>query len=211
MPDPSVARRRPPRPEREAAILDAAFAEFAARGFAATRLDDLAARLGIAKGTLYLYFPSKEALFEAAVRRRMAEPLAAIEAEAGAATDGGRGALPALLGMVAVLQRELRRPGPLEVMRLLVAEAPRFPQLAAFYHRAVVRRALGALRRVLEAGEARGELRAGAALDLPQLLVAPLLQAALWRLVFGQAGIPPMDGPALEAAHREMLERWLRP
>jgi AcrR family transcriptional regulator len=202
-------RRRMERAEREAAILEAAFTEFATNGFAAARLDDLAARLGIAKGTLYLYFPSKEALFEAAVRRRLAEPLAAIEAQAMTAAEG-RDALSALFNVIAVLGRAFRQPDSLALLRLLVSEAHRFPQLGALYHRAVARRGLAAIRRVLEAGEARGELRAGAARELPQLLVAPLLQAALWRLIFGPARIPPMDGPMLEAAHREMLARWLQ-
>src|SRR5215211_4497678 len=124
-PNASPRRRRVPRQERDAAILDAAFAAFAVEGFAAVRLDELAARLGIAKGTIYLYYPSKEALFGAAVRRRMAGPLQGLESAAAAAASG-QDAMTALLGLVKLFHEGMRQPGPSEVMRLLVAEGHRF-------------------------------------------------------------------------------------
>ncbi len=129
-------RRKEARPEE---ILSAALESFAARGFAATRIEDVAARAGISKGTLYLYFDGKEELFKAVVRQALLPNLARIEALA--ATFEGPSALllERLLATIAGVINS--RVGA--IPKLVIAEAGNFPDLARFYLAEVVQRGLG--------------------------------------------------------------------
>ena len=124
--------------ERRDAILDAALNEFSARGFAATRLDDVAKRAGVAKGTIYLHFKDKESLFQELIRSKMAPVVGTLEATF--AAD-----LP--LHMVVdkaidVFVREVYGSHRKDLIRLIISEGPRFPALAEFYYRKVLSRIL---------------------------------------------------------------------
>lgn len=187
---PQGARRgRPRRDSRPEEILDAALAEFAENGFDRTRLDAVARRAGIAKGTLYLYHDSKEALFEAVVRARVSPTLDAVEVM----VDRFEGSTEELLRLVLKVFYARIEDGALpQIMRILIAEGARFPRLIDFYHREVLSKGEGALRRILARGVERGELRDGAAARLPQAVMAPGIAAALWTLAFDRvAPIPP--------------------
>ncbi|HKG76053.1 MAG TPA: helix-turn-helix domain-containing protein, partial [Beijerinckiaceae bacterium] len=143
----AIARRARSEEERQAklqAILDAALDVFAEKGFADTRLDDVAARAGVAKGTIYLYVESKQALFEALVRSGITAPLAAVEAQVLALDATAETMLRMLF---AALRREVLQTRRKEIVRLVLAEAHRFPDIAAFYHREVVSRGMALLRR----------------------------------------------------------------
>ena len=131
-----LPRRR--KDTRPAELLDAALEVFAEKGFAAARMEDIAARAGAAKGTLYLYFPSKEAVFEALVRTLIVPNLDRAEAIA-AGTYGPGGALAAaVVPHVAAIIRD----GRLVVLpRLLIGELHKFPELARFYKTTVADRA----------------------------------------------------------------------
>ena len=134
------------RDERRAAILAAALEEFAARGFAATRLDDVARRAGVAKGTIYLHFRDKESLFQELVRAMLSPLVGTIEAAA--LRD-----LPirAVVEMIVDLfVNEIYGTRRKDVIRLIIAEGPRFPKLAEFYYREVIARVLAAMRAHLE-------------------------------------------------------------
>src|SRR3989449_2198439 len=118
------------RDERRAAILAAALEEFAARGFAATRLDDVARRAGVAKGTIYLHFRDKESLFQELVRA-MLSPIVGV-VEAAPMAD-----LPVRIvaeTLIDVFIREVYGTRRKDVIRLIIAEGPRFPKLAEFYY-----------------------------------------------------------------------------
>src|ERR1043166_7416560 len=163
-------------PDRREAILAAALDEFSARGFAAARLDDVARRAGVAKGTIYLYFRDKEALFQELVRSVIG-PLVA-RFEAAAEID-----LPARViaeRLVDMFVREVSGTRRKDVIRLIIAEGPRFPKLAEFYYREVIARVIAAVRGLLRRAAARGEIGADALARFPQLLVAPGLVAIVW-------------------------------
>lgn len=165
---------------RRDAILRAALDEFSERGFASARLDDVAKRAGIAKGTIYLYFRDKEALFQELIMA-MLGPLIA-EMKALPTHDvPARVALERLLGVFAT---EVYGTPRRHVLRLVMNEGPRFPRLAEFHYRNVVEPAIGAIRTLLARAVERGELRHRALVDYPQLVVAPGLLSVIWSGMF---------------------------
>src|SRR5215472_4124667 len=141
--------------ERPAEIAAAALTCFAERGFAATRLDDVARRAGVTKGTLYLYFPNKEELFKAVVRQELLPNIARLEVMLGAADAPAARLLEELLDAWA----ELVAAPVSAIPKIIVAEAGNFPDLARFYREEVVDRGFAVFRRVLRAGIERGEFR----------------------------------------------------
>ena len=194
-PGPRAARQA----ERRQAILDAALDEFAARGFAATRLDDVAVRAGVAKGTIYLYFRDKESLFQELVRTLLS-PLI------GTLIDGHLSDLPVRAvgeAVADVFLREIFGTRRKDVIRLIIAEGPRFPKLAEFYYHEVIERVMPAMRAIMARAVARGELKSDALARFPPLLVAPALMAIVWEGLFGR--FAPLDVRALMRAHIDLL------
>jgi AcrR family transcriptional regulator len=196
---PARARKVEPAARRQA-ILDAALDVFAERGFEAARLDDVAARAGVAKGTLYLYFRDKEALFEELVRGAVS-PI--IEAASRAASAPNVPAQAVLETFFDLFRKEVLGTKRKLLLRLIIAEGPRFPRVAEFYHREVVTRGIGLMRQVAERAVRKGEFSGDAAARFPQLIVAPLILAVVWDSLF--ARIDPLDVAGLLRAHREML------
>jgi AcrR family transcriptional regulator len=195
----AASRQGPRRGERRDAIIAAALEEFSASGFAATRLDDVARRAGVAKGTIYLYFRDKESLFQELVRV-MVHPLV------GAITTAPLQDLPirAVLEMILeVFVKEILGTRRKDVLRLIIAEGPRFPKLAEFYYREVIARVLPILRARLTLAVERGELPNDALARFPQLLVAPGLMAIIWDGLFER--FEHLDVRALMRAHLEVL------
>ncbi len=181
-------------------IVTAALEEFFLQGFAAARLDAIAERAGIGKGTIYLYFDSKEALFEAAVRSIVAPILDQAErfaiAPQGSAADMLRMMIRTFYEQVVATERR-------RILRLLIAEGPRFPRLISFYHREVVSRGMAGLRGILRYGVARGEFRADLPVDYPQVIVGPALVGAIWHLLF--LDLEPLDIDGLCNAHLDVI------
>ncbi len=204
---PQRGRKRPnsPRPrtarqsERREAILAAALEEFSARGFAATRLDDVAHRAGVAKGTIYLYFHDKENLFQELIRSQLSPVVGSLQAALG--TD--RSLREVAEQAAEVFLREIYGTRRKDVIRLVISEGPRFPQLAEFYYREVIARIIAALRPMLQRAVERGELRAGAVIRFPQLLGAPGIIAIVWNALFGK--IDPLDARAFVSAHLDLV------
>ena len=187
------------RDERRAAILAAALKEFAARGFAATRLDDVARRAGVAKGTIYLHFRDKESLFQELVRSMLSPLVGTIEAAA--LRD-----LPiraVLEVIVDLFVNEIYGTRRKDVIRLIIAEGSRFPKLAEFYYHEVIARVLPVVRARLTLAVERGELPHDALARFPQLLVAPALVSIIWNALFGR--LAPLDVRELMRAHLEVL------
>jgi AcrR family transcriptional regulator len=197
-------RRR--KTDRPAEILSAALASFAEHGFAATRLDDVAARAGVTKGTLYLYFDSKEELFKAVVRQQMVPNLERAEAMvAGSAASS----LDLLERLVRTFAREVIGSPIGAIPKLVLTEVGNFPDLARFYREAVVDRGKALLRKVIERGVAAGELRPVDVENTVTCIVAPLLLAALWRHSFEHHAGPALDLDALCRAELDLLRRGL--
>jgi AcrR family transcriptional regulator len=195
------ARRRRDREIRESEILEAAFEEFAAHGFAAARLEDVARRAGVAKGLPNFYFESKEALFKAVLHRLVLPDWNALGAQFEQSDESTAALLGALIGVA--YQRLVNNPRAHQLLRLLIAEGPRFPELTGFYHAEFIERALALLAKLLARGVERGEIRSGPILDYPQAIMAPALMAVLWQLLF--ADRQPLDLARFFDAHLDLV------
>jgi AcrR family transcriptional regulator len=193
---------------RQRQILEAAFDEFAANGYAAARLDGVAKRANIAKGTIYLYFKNKELLFQAVVRSLVHPAPEQLEPPAAADT---RGSTETKIRELVSRQyaQFVRNERARELFRLVVAESRRFPELSRSYHRDAIEPELGALRQFVRTGMASGVFRKTTAGDFPQILLAPALVAAVGILLFGKRSAAELE--AYEQAHVEFVSRVLLP
>lgn len=206
-----AGREAPPRRRRKEArpaeLVAAGLAEFARHGYAATRLEDVARRAGVAKGTIYRYFADKEALFLAAVRTEVApvfdEVVGLVDAYPGTTRD--------LLGLlIGAVHRQLVGSELRVLMRVIIAEGERFPALTEHYYAETVSKGRALLERIVARGLSRGEVRPGAAADLPLVVVAPAIMAALWRMTFDRHA--HIDAEAFLAAHLDLVcDGLLRP
>jgi len=186
--------------ERRGAIIEAAMDEFIARGFAATRLDDIARRAGVAKGTIYLHFKDKESMFEELIRTAivpMINRLWATPPQPGASVrDMVEGFAKTFIEEVATTRRG-------DLVRLIVAEGPRFPAVADFYYREVVSRGLAGMRALIELGIARGEIQHKNLARFPQIMVAPALIAVIWQSLFSRHA--PLDALEMFRVHLDLI------
>jgi AcrR family transcriptional regulator len=186
--------------ERRGAIIEAAMDEFISRGFAATRLDDVASRAGVAKGTIYLHFKDKESMFEELIRTAIVPlvvRLGSTPPPAGASVrDMVEGFARTFIQEVATTRRG-------DIVRLIVAEGPRFPAVADFYYREVVTRGLAGMRALIELGIARGEIQNKNLARFPQILVAPALIAVIWQSLFSRHA--PLDAIEMFRVHLDLI------
>lgn len=184
--------RRRRKEARPGEIVAAALETFVEKGFAATRLDDVAARAGVSKGTVYLYFESKEALFKAAIEAAMTP---AVEAAEALANDGARPAADLLRDFVAGWWSMVGNTAAGGLPKLLVAESGNFPEIAHWFHESIIRRAQKAMARIIEVGIARGEFRAADADVSARVFFAPMFSYVLWSRSFDPAacGLPPPE------------------
>ncbi len=168
-------RRKDARPGE---ILDAALMLFVERGFAATKLDDVARKAGLSKGSVYLYFENKETLFRAVVREMVLPEIKRVEQQ----VDRYRGPAQELVRKLVYqwwsMVGESRLSG---VPKLLVSEASNFPELARFFVDQVIRRVRRVFVRVLQQGIDRGEFRECDVNHAVRVLIAPLVFAAIWQ------------------------------
>jgi AcrR family transcriptional regulator len=186
--------------------LAAAVEEFADRGYSATRLDDVARRADIAKGTIYLYYASKEELFQAVVRGAVAPQLAQLEA---AAVSYSGSAESFLRGPFLLLQSHLLGSDVRKLLRVLLVEGSQFPELTEFYYREVVSRGLALMSALIARGVERGEFRETALSEMPQPLIAGALLGLLWESLFGRA--LPLDTERLLETHISLILDGLKP
>jgi len=178
MPEPRYRRRKEERPQE---ITAAALAAFAEKGYAATRVDDVAKRAGVSKGLLYLYFKTKEELFKAVVRSFVVPKIDALVAIIDSSELSSEEFLRGpFLDFVKTL------PGsPVSVLiRLMIAEGPKHPDLLQFYWDKVVSRGLAAITELLERGVENGEFQRSAVNDLPHLFVMPVVFSVVFKSLF---------------------------
>lgn len=184
---PRWERRKDARPQE---LLDAALELFVERGFAATRLEDVAARAGVSKGTLYLYFANKQELFKAVVR----ENIVPVIGEAEQIVEQFQGPTPALYREI--MRGWWMRLGESKlsgIAKLVMSESGNFPEIANFYYEEVIRRGQAMIERLLVRGIERGEFRALDAKVLRQVLAAPVIMLMLWKHSFGPCSKEPVD------------------
>jgi len=184
--------------ERRGAILAAALDEFSTRGFEAARLDDVARRAGVAKGTIYLYFRDKESLFQELIRSMLTPLIGTIEAMGEADVP-----LSVMAEHIADLfVREVYETRRKDVIRLMISEGRRFPKLAEFYYREVLSRIIAAIRAILRRAAARGEIPESL-VEFPQIIAAPGLVAIVWNGLFER--FEPLDIRKMMKTHVELL------
>lgn len=171
----SHRRRKEARPaELTAAALDL----FVEKGYAATRLEDVAARAGVSKGTLYLYFDGKEALFKTVVREGILPALAEGESLVSGFSGDSAELLREVVGSMWRLIGSQRLGG---IPKLVFAEARNFPEIARFYHEEVILRGTALIRSVIERGIARGEFRPANLDAAIHIVISPVLMRMIWR------------------------------
>jgi len=200
MAQPRYQRRKEDRPQE---ITEAAFAAFAEKGFTATKVEEVARRAGVSKGLLYLYFKTKEELFKAVIRNvvtprvdELTRTLDDSELDAEAFIRGP---------LLAFMQRLPGSPASV-VIRLMISEAPKHPDLVEYYWDNVASRGLAALRRLLERGVENGEFRRTAVNELPQLFVAPVMMSIVWGIVFADRSL---DTDKLIETHVDMILAYI--
>ena len=201
---PRWERRKEARPQE---LVAAALEEFVEKGFAATRLDDVAARAGVSKGTLYLYFDSKEELFKAVIQSAVVP----VVAQGEQMVAGFEGSAADLLRQIALAWWRLfasTRVGG--IPKLMISESKNFPDLAQYYHDNVIARGKQIFARVLERGVASGEFRRVDPEYACQVLMAPLLMLALWTHSFATCAPRELDPERYLGVVTDMLVDGLR-
>lgn len=184
--------RRRRKEARPGELLAAALDVFVEKGFAATKLDEVAARAGVSKGTVYLYFKSKEALFKAVIEAGLTPAVETVEAIAG---ETGRTAAERLKRFVDHWWGAMGSTPYGSLPKLLVAEGRNFPDVAQWFHDAMVRRAQKAMASIIEAGVASGEFREVDADLAARMFFAPMFSYLLWQRAFGETmcDLPPPE------------------
>jgi len=196
---PKFQRRAEERPRE---ICAAALAVFAEKGFAAARLDEIARRAGVSKGTLYLYFADKEALFRAVVRDTVSPNIDAVRASL-EATD-----LPFAEIVRAFLPRfaELTSRLPIgAVAKMVIGESRNFPELAKVWHDVVLAKAIGTLAGLIERAQQRGEVRSGDPRLQAFSLMGAMMMGVIWHETLEPVGGAPLDVEALARQHVETI------
>lgn len=179
MAKPRFRRRKEDRPQE---ITAAALEAFAEKGYSATRVTDVAKRAGVSKGLLYLYFRTKEELFKAVIKSFVSPRIDALKSE----IEGTElSAEDYLRGPFVAFAKQVPKSPARVLLRLMVSEGAKHPDLTDWYHENVVSQGLAALRSLIERGVRNGEFRKSALLEFPHLLVAPVVFAMAWSLVFG--------------------------
>jgi AcrR family transcriptional regulator len=172
---PRWERRKDARPQE---LLEAAIDLFVERGYAATRLEDVARRAGVSKGTLYLYYENKEELFKAVVRGNIVPVIGEVETSV-AEFEGHSADL--LRQLIHAWWQRLGATKASGIIKLVMAEADNFPELARFYQEEVINRGTAAMSGMLERAIARGEFRPMDITLLTQVLLAPMLMLITWK------------------------------
>lgn len=172
---PRWERRKEARPHE---LLASAIDLFVERGFAATRLEDVARRAGVSKGTLYLYYTNKEDLFKAVVRQSILPTID--DAETSVAEFEGHSA-ELLRHVILNWWRRVGSTKASGISKLILAEADNFPELARFYQQEVMSRGVRTIASMLERGIERGEFRAIDIAQTSQVLIAPMMMLSTWK------------------------------
>jgi len=185
--------------ERRQAIVEAALEEFVARGFTATRLDDIAKRAGVAKGTIYLHFKDKESMFEELIRTAIVPLVGRITAP----PPPGASIRETIERTALTFIQEIVSTPRADIVRLIIAEGARFPAIADFYYREVISRGLAGMRALIELAVARGEIREVQLARFPQIMIAPAIVAVIWKSLFERHS--PLDAVEMFRVHLDLI------
>ena len=200
-----LSRRERQKEEKNQALIDAALAVFSRVGFAAAKMDDVAREAGVSKGTVYLYFDSKEQLFEEMVKVNMATLMSEIAENLACPSMSATERLKAHMKFfyTKILNTNRR-----QIMRLIMAEGPNFPHLAEFYHANVLSRGQAVIGAIIQEGVDSGEFRQMKGQWLAQNIAAGALVAGIWKLVFEP--FQPLDLDAYFDTHVDLILNGLK-
>jgi AcrR family transcriptional regulator len=202
----ATKQRRAPT-ERPQEILEAALSLFVEKGYAGTRLDDVAERAGLSKAAIYLYFEDKMALFQGVIRQAVISNFSTVEALAQAHRGPVTEILPRLLEFMA--SRIEDTPLPL-IAKLVIGESRAFPEIGRFYLKEVIGRGLPLLEALIARGIAQGEFRKVDPGLTVRSLIGPMLLAGVWKTVFEPIGGERLDTRALARHHADLMLHALR-
>ena len=203
----STKQRRAPA-QRPGEIIDAALALFVEKGFAATRLDDVALRAGLSKAAIYLYFEDKTALFQGVVRQAVAANLGTVEAMLKAHRGPVAELLPRILEFIA---GRIDQSPIAAVAKLVISESRAFPEIGRFYLKEVIGRGLPLLEGLIVRGMEQGEFRLVDPAMTVRSIVGAMLLAGIWRTVFEPIGADKLDIKALARHHADLMLHALKP
>ena len=203
----AAAPRRRRKEARPAELIEAAIEVFAERGFAAARLEDVARRAGVSKGTAYLYFPNKEALFKAAVAEVVVTRIEMGERD----VQDWQGCSSELLRHMLEHWAQVITSPQGCLLKLIVAEAKNFPELAAWHHTEVAERGQRLLAAVLARGVARGEFRPVDVEAMAAVIAAPMAFRSIWKHSLGRFETMPVADERFFAAYFDLMLAGLRP
>jgi AcrR family transcriptional regulator len=202
---PTPRKRR--KEARPAELLEAALDLFVEKGYAATRLEDVAARAGVSKGTLYLYYENKEALFKAVIQEGIIPVIAENEAIAAKHTGCSFDLLEKLL---ANWWAKIGQTAFAGIPKLIVAEARNFPELARFYYENVISRGRALIGSALRRGMDSGEFRALDVETTVDVVIAPILMLLIWRYSMSCCQSSESDPQLYLRIHMDLLRQGLR-
>ena len=203
----STKQRRAPA-QRPGEIIDAALALFVEKGFAATRLDDVALRAGLSKAAIYLYFEDKTALFQGVVHQAVAANLGTVEAM----LKAHRGPVAELLPRILEFMAGRIDQSPIAaVAKLVISESRAFPEIGRFYLKEVIGRGLPLLEGLIVRGMEQGEFRLVDPAMTVRSIVGAMLLAGIWRTVFEPIGADKLDIKALARHHADLMLHALKP
>ena len=198
-PEPKWRRRKEKRPGD---IVAAALEVFTEKGFAGARIEEIARRAGISKGTLYLYFETKEEMFRAVVREVVAPNVETVRAAFEAADLPFGELLRLFLARFAGIVTTV----PVgAVAKMVVGESRNFPEIAKVWHDDVIQEAVGLLAGLIERAQAKGEVREGDPRTHAFSIMGPMLIGVLWRETFTPVGGAALDLPAIARQHAETV------
>lgn len=203
MAQPKWQRRADHRPRE---ICAAALGIFAEKGFASAKLDEIARRAGVSKGTLYLYFSDKEELFRAVVRSAVVPNMEALTASIAATNLPIAEVVGKFLAQFADNAERL----PIgAVVKMVIGESRNFPELARVWHDEVVSKAIDAISALVAGAQRRGEVRPGDPRLQAMSLIGPMIMGALWQQTLVPAGGRPIDLAELARQHGDVVLRGL--
>jgi len=207
MPSSTRQRRKEERPQQ---LLEAALELFVEKGFAATRSEEVAVRAGVSKGTLYLYFPSKEELLKAVIRHTLASEIQA-GAEMAAAHTGS--ASERLVDVMTHWWSKILSSPASGVFKLVITEVRNFPEIAQFYFEEVIQPGTAIISQLIRKGIEAGEFRPVDEVMVVHSIVLPMVMLCLHKHSIGAcsaAGQTLLDAPAFIAQHMQLIVQGLR-
>jgi len=203
-----TAKQRRAPTERPKEILDAALELFVERGFAGTRLDDVAEQAGLSKAAIYLYFEDKMALFQGVIRQAVVSNFSMVETMLAAHRGSVAELIPPMLQFMASRIEET----PLaSIAKLVIAESRAFPEIGRFYLKEVIGRGIPLFEGLIRRGIEQGDFRAVDPMLTVRSMVGPMLLAVLWKTVFEPIGAEKLDVKALAQHHADLMLHALRP